>query len=687
MVRAVGSRGAGRVLLRGVVGWMCLATAWAPAAERPPAFAVPSTTPGAVTGERAASDTVAVEWSRYRSVTRHPLTAEAVDWTVVCFLGNECPLARLYAERLAALAAEFGPRGVRFVGVNSNPQDSPAEIQQYADQHGIPFPILKDADQSLLDLFQATRTPEVFVVDASSRVVYGGRIDDQYEPGIVRPDPTRHDLRAALTALLSASPVPTARTVAVGCLITRLNREPAPAGTATVTFARDVAPILNQRCVECHRAGEIGPFALTDYDEVVGWSQMILEVIEQGRMPPWHADPAHGKFVGERRMPAEERTVLREWVRQNMPRGELDELPAPPAWSRGWHLPEPPDVELTMREKPFAVPPSGTIDYQYFVVDPGWTEDRWVHAAQVIPGDAAVVHHAIVFVRPPDGAESSGIGWMGAYVPGQRTMPLPAGYARRIPAGSKLVFQMHYTPNGRASSDRTRVGVWFANPDDVTHEVFTRVALNHDFEIPPGADDHPVRMRLEGFARQSQLLGVMPHMHLRGKSFRLEAQGTGERQVLVSVPRYDFNWQHWYQFESSLPLAPIEALEMEVRFDNSASNPVNPAPDEYVTWGDQTWNEMAVAFLDVAHPRGAPHIPVEPARTDAQRKAAEAERQRALERRVTEFLTKMDRDGDGAVVRDETPASFQRFGFRQMDNDGNGRLDRTEIEAAAARSL
>ena len=149
-----------------------------------------------------------------------------------------------------------------------------------------------------------------------------------------------------------------------------------------------------------------------------------------------------------------------------------------------------------MRDRPFIVPAEGTVEYQYFVVDPEWEEDRWVRAAQVIPGNASVVHHAIVFVRPPDGSASEGIGWLGGYVPGQRTTPLPTGHARRIPARSKLVFQMHYTPNGRAAEDVTKVGVWFREPDEVTHEVTTRVALNHHFEIPPGAADYLVDLRL-----------------------------------------------------------------------------------------------------------------------------------------------------------------------------------------------
>lgn len=619
------------------------------------------------------------------------------DFNVVCFLGTECPLARLYGPRLERLAEEFSGNGVGFLGVDSNTQDSPAEIVAYAAELGITFPIAKDADQSALAAFGAERTPEVFVIDAAGRILYQGRIDDQYQPGMARTKPTQHDLRSAIESLLAGKPVKEPKTPGVGCLITRIPQQTkTDVGVPTVTFTADIAPILNQHCVECHRESEIAPFALTQYDEVVGWGQMMLEVIDQGRMPPWHADPKIGHFVGERRMPAKDRDTIAQWLDQGMAEGNPDQLPPTPTWNAGWHLPSDPDVEIPMRDRPFHVPTDDVVEYQYYIVDPGWKEDRWVRAAQVVPGDASVVHHAIVFVRPPDGSDSSGIGWLGAYVPGQRTAMLPPGHARRIPAGSKLVFQMHYTPNGRASEDISRVGVWFADPSDVTHEVFTRVAIDHDFEIPPRAKDYEVNISLEQFERESRLLGATPHMHLRGKSFQLKARReNGEVADLLNVPHYDFNWQHYYQFAEPLPLDAIDSLEMTVTFDNSAGNPANPAPEEYVTWGDQTWEEMAIAFFDVARPREGKR-----SRTESRKKtdavvaidAAEstvanpeqtAARQ-ATENRTQTFLTQMDRNGDGRVERDETPATFRKFGFKKLDRNNDGILDRDEVAAAAA---
>ncbi len=637
----------------------------------------------ALSGMRAWGESIDMGWEALQDVEGRQVAAAIGPWKVVCFLGAECPLAQLYAPRLQRLNEDFARRGVQVIGVNSNPQDSVEEIRRYATEHKLSFPLVKDGRQTLARRLGATRTPEVFVLDASNRVRYRGRIDDQYEPGISRPGPTQNHLRSALASLVEGRDVAVAFTEPAGCLITFVDEAPpAVEATSAVTFTRNVAPILNQHCVECHRPGAIGPFSLTDYDEVMGWGEMMLEVIELRRMPPWHADPRYGKFIGARTMPEEDRATLAAWVAQGMPQGDPQDLPPQPEWAEGWHLTTTPDMEFPMRDRPFAVAAEGTIDYQYFVVDPQWDEDRWIRAAQVVPGEASVVHHAIAFVRPPDGSQSEGIGWLGGYVPGQRTTALPAGHARRIPARSKIVFQMHYTPNGRAAQDLTRLGVWFADPEEVTHEVTTRVALNHHFEIPPGAARHTVHVRLDEFAQDGRLLGAMPHMHLRGKSFRLDVRRRERTETLLNVPEYDFNWQHWYQLQTPLPLEEVATLEMEVVFDNSAQNPTNPDPDEYVTWGDQTWQEMAVAFFDIAQPRDKPQIaPTQP--TD-QAPVDEAQRRR-IQAETKKFLARLDEDGDGVVVKEEAPEAFRRFGFGEIDHNGDGRLEYREIEAEAAR--
>ncbi|MEM6472217.1 MAG: EF-hand domain-containing protein [Planctomycetota bacterium] len=440
-------------------------------------------------------------------------------------------------------------------------------------------------------------------------------------------------------------------------------------------------------------------FFCADYDEVVGWAEMIVEVIDQERMPPWHADPSIGKFIGARGVPKTQRDKIARWIANGMPKGNVADSPPKPKFSSGWHLETNPDLEIAMRERPFIVPADGIVEYQYFVVDPKWTKDRWVRAAQVIPGDASVVHHAIVFVRPPDGQASFGIGWLGAYVPGQRTIPLPLDHARRIPAGSKLVFQMHYTPTGVSTSDRTRLGVWFSDADSIKNQVTTHIALNHEFEIPPGDDAFEVRLSSKSFPRHGKLLGITPHMHFRGKSFRLFAsklgdvatddvsggQSRGERtEEWLRVPRYDFNWQHWYAFQVPRDLNDVESLEMRVEFDNSWTNPFNPDASEYVSWGDQTWEEMAVAFFDVATPRDKPLHRI---RSIANPSKAVLSKMRARgEERADKFFEEMDLNRDGIVERDETPDTFRRFGFHRMDHNHDRRITRDEVlEEASTR--
>ncbi|WP_339910196.1 redoxin domain-containing protein [Symmachiella dynata] len=597
--------------------------------------------------------------------------------TVVCFLGSECPLARLYGPGLNKLAAEFESQGVRFVGINSNLQDSTEDVREYAKQYAITFPMAKDYENKVADQYRAKRTPEVFVVDEQLAIRYRGRIDDQYLPGRARTKPAREDLRIAIEELLSGKSVTMAVTEPNGCII---GREKKGEVTTDLTFTKDIARVLNQHCVECHRPGEIGPFSLTDYDEVIGWADMMLETIDDGRMPPWHANPQHGEFSNARHMPDADKQAFTDWVEGGMPYGDVKDLPELPKFADGWLMPHEPDVVVEMRERPFTVPAEGTVEYQYFVVDPGFEEDKWVTGSQVIPGNRGVVHHCIVFIRPPDGSDFRGIGWLSAYVPGQRFTMLPPHRGRKIPAGSKLVFQMHYTPNGSEQEDLTKIGLLFGEEQDITHEVLTLVGIDQEFEIPPHAADYPVEGRVERLPKQGELLAIVPHMHLRGKSFRLFGKHETDREVLLDVPQYDFNWQHVYELAEPMPLSSVKALEFTVKFDNSKANLANPDPSQHVSWGDQTWEEMAVAFFEVSIPRGKKDEwkrdkkPVDP-----------QIREKEIQEFVATFLKNFDKNGDGEVAWLEAPLGFRRFGFRNIDKDKDRRLTKSEVEAAARR--
>ncbi len=615
-------------------------------------------------------------------VVRSDFAVEA-RWTVLCFLGTECPLAKLYAPRLQTLADQFAADDVRFIGINSNVQDSMDELTQYAADHQLTFPIAKDYDREVALDAGATRTPEVIVVDSLAMVRYRGRIDDQYQPGIVRSEATRHDLRDAIQTLVKGGTISEPVTDAVGCLISLPRASQAGDAIqpdAPVTYCDQISRVLRDHCVECHRTGDIGPFALDDFDEVVGWADMSIEVIDQGRMPPWHAAEGHAAIANARSMPESEKQLLRDWVVAGMPYGDPSDLPEPVTYVNGWQLPRQPDLVLEMSQTPFQIPADDTVEYQYYVVDPGFETDRWVKAAEVVPGNRSAVHHSIAFIRPPDGSDFRSIGLLSAYVPGQRRSELPDGYAQRIPAGSRIVFQMHYTPTGKPETDITRIGLVFADEADVTHQVMTLGGIEQQFEIPPGEASYQVDGTIGYFPPDATLLSIMPHMHLRGKSFEFTTVRDGQSQTLLEVPHYDFNWQHNYALAQPLALADVDELKFTATFDNSSENPTNPDPTEYVTWGDQTWQEMAVTFVAVATPRhptiaeAAPESPVQVKASNPNEKA---------KRFADDYFARFDKNQSGMITEDELPHSVRIFAFHSLDRDRDGLITRAEIEAQA----
>lgn len=323
------------------------------------------------------------------------------DWSqnkavAVVFFGVECPLAKLYGPRLDELAKAYEAQGVAFIGINANQQDSLAEIAHYARTHRLEFTLLKDPGNAVADQFGARRTPEVFLLDQERVVRYHGRIDDQYGVGYARAKPERQDLKAAIDELLAGKDISQPATRPVGCYIGRLNRKPP---TGDITYAKHVAPLLQKRCVRCHRPGEIAPFALLSYRDVIGWTETIREVIEDGRMPPWHANPEVGHFANDVRLTEDERRLIFRWLDNGAPEGDPADLPEPARFVEGWRISQP-DVEFAM-PKPFTVPAKGVVDYQHFVIDPGFKEDKWIQQAEVRPGNRAVVHHLIIYYVPP----------------------------------------------------------------------------------------------------------------------------------------------------------------------------------------------------------------------------------------------------------------------------------------------
>jgi peroxiredoxin/mono/diheme cytochrome c family protein len=535
---------------------------------------------------------------------------------VVVFLGTECPLARLYAPRLNQLAADYADKQVRFVGIDSNVQDTPEEVAAYVREHEITFPVLVDPQNKVADQFQAVRTPEVFVLDAERKVRYRGRIDGQLLPGVQKTSNPRSDLAAALDELLAGKPVSQPEVAAVGCYIGRVPQPKA----AEVTYSKQIARIFQKRCVECHRAGEIAPFALTSYDEALGWGETIREVIDQGRMPPWFADPKIGHFQNDARLSDEEKSQIAAWVNAGCPEGDPADLPEPRKFVEGWNIPQP-DLVLKMADKPFQVPAEGVVDYKHFVVDPGFTEDKWMVACEARPGNRAVVHHILVFLQSPGGEiELLRGSLLAAYAPGSPPRLTDPGMAKHIPAGSKIIFQMHYTPNGKPQEDMSTLGLKFCDASEVKQTVESGFVINFAFAIPPGAKDYKITSK-HVFDEDKILLGLTPHMHMRGKSFRYEARyPDGTREELLSVPRWDFNWQIDYLLAEPKLMPKGTELFCEAHYDNSAENPTNPDPTKWVRFGEQTWDEMMIGWFTTATPPGKLAAkPIEPTKTGAVR--------------------------------------------------------------------
>jgi hypothetical protein len=372
---------------------------------------------------------------------------------------------------------------------------------------------------------------------------------------------------------------------------------------------------MQRNCQNCHRPGEAAPMPLLSYEDVRPWAKAIRQAVLTKKMPPWFADPAYGKFLNDRRLEQAEVDAIAAWVDAGAPAGNPKDAPKPIDFTQGWNIGIP-DVILEMPSE-YQVAASGTIEYQHFIVPTGFTEDKWVQVVELRPGNRAAVHHAAVFVRPPgsrwmrdvklgDAASGKQVAGQGLseelldfHVPGSVPHRLAPGQAKLIKAGSDLVFQMHYTANGKAATDRTRIGIVFAK-EPPRERIFTLQIANRGFVIPPGDADYAVEAKL-AIQDRARIVALNPHMHLRGKSFEFRLiPPNGDPQVLLRVPRYDFAWQLQYYLAEQLQLAPGSRIECSARFDNSPNNPANPDPAKEVHWGDQSWEEMMVGTVDVA---------------------------------------------------------------------------------------
>jgi len=439
---------------------------------------------------------------------------------------------------------------------------------------------------------------------------------------------------------------------AVGLASVRAAAQSPAAKSATPTFSKDVAPIFYKNCTNCHRPGELAPMSLLTYKDARPWAKSIATNVSKGTMPPWHADPAYGEFVNDRRLSDAERDTIVKWASNGAPEGDAKDLPARPTYATEWMIGQP-DAIFSMQED-YPVPSEGTVAYQYFTIPTNTTEDKWIQAMEVRAGDPKVLHHVIVYAAtpapptpatpppapaagaapaqrptplfvfadeamtripagqtggpplPPEQRKAPGPNdrpaprrmgpAIGGFAPGQFVRVYQEGSAMKLPAGATLIFQMHYTPAGKPTTDRTRIGVKFAKARPQTEVRFASL-VNGGLHIPPGAADQRVDAEMT-VTQDITLWSMIPHTHVRGKKWIYDVTyPDGRKETLLSVPKYDFNWQTDYVFKQPLRLPKGSKLHATAWYDNSAANKSNPDPSKDVWWGDQTWEEMMYTGL------------------------------------------------------------------------------------------
>lgn len=537
---------------------------------------------------------------------------------VFVFLAPECPVSNGYAKTLNDLNATFDGEAVDIFGVVSDPSVTRAYAAKHYTEFKAQFPVLFDASGLLLRALKPTHVPEAFVVGRDGTLVYRGAIDNAWEAiGRRRPKAERPYLADTIRAALSDTPAPTAETTPVGCLIESL---PQGDAQAQVTYARDIAPIVQARCLNCHREGQVAPFALSTYEQTAKRAGQIVRVTQERIMPPWIPAPGHDKFVGERWLTDRELDLLKTWAETGRARGDDADLPPAPEFAEGWRLGEP-DLIVKMAE-PFHVPADGPDLLQNFVLPIDIPEDKLVAAVEFHPGNKRVAHHAVLFLdqsgmarrldraTPEPGYANFGgpgflpSGALGGWSVGNTPRPLPNGMGRYLKRGSDLVVQMHYHPTGKPEVDQSELGLYFVKKP-VAESLKESAKLvgsiwlaNYEMDIPAGEGSYK-RSTSYTLPKEVIMVGVVPHMHLLGKSMTVTATlPDGSLKTLIDIPNWNYNWQDEYYYERPFKLPAGTRLDVDAVFDNSAENPSNPSsPPQRVTWGDGTTDEMLFCFF------------------------------------------------------------------------------------------
>jgi hypothetical protein len=527
----------------------------------------------------------------------HRTDAKAV---VLFVAGNGCPIVRQSISKLRSVRSKFADKGVVFWMLNANSQDDRESVAEEAREFRIgSIPILMDELQAVARSLSVTRTAEAIAISTKDwTIFYRGAIDDQLTEGANKPQTTEKYLETALVEFLGGQPVTHPKAPVKGCLI----KFEAEGGgkEEKVSYTKEIAPMLQHKCVNCHSPGNIGPFSMSSYKKVRGWSDMIREVVLARRMPPWHADPHHGKFTNDHSLSAEETRALLRWIEQDCPRGDgedplVDAQITPQRWALGK-----PDLIVAI-PKAQEVPANGVLQYRYVDADFEAPNDAWLRAAVLRPDNRRIVHHLIVRVKYPEGAKGKPEEevFFTSWAPGNTSPEFPSGTGKFLPKGSRFTFELHYNTTGKPETDRSELGLYFSKePPKMVLE--TRTAEDRDFSITPGEDDSRTHAEY-CFRRETLIFDLIPHMHLRGSWFKYEAlYPDGTRETLLSVPNYDFNWQTEYRLAQPKRIPAGTWLLCTGGFDNSRQNPRNPDPAKRVKHGLQSFEEMFMGFMNVA---------------------------------------------------------------------------------------
>ncbi|MBA3698960.1 MAG: redoxin domain-containing protein [Planctomycetes bacterium] len=560
----------------------------------------------------------------FQQLTRHHDAA----FIVLFSFGTGCPIVRQNIAEVQAIAGDYLAKNVRVACLASSSADDLKAVKDEAASLQVTLPVMMDDTQLVAEALGITRTAEAIVINPKDmKLVWRGPVDDRVGYGAQKPEATRRYLREALDAALAGTPVPTDAPAVKGCLLTFAQ----PRATHKPDYAKEVAPIIEANCRTCHQKGGVAPWAMDSHKQVAGRGDMIREVVRTKLMPPWDADPSYGKFSNECGITVAEARTIVHWIENGAAPSVSDPLalkkPKPiPEWPLGK-----PDLIISI--PPQNIPATGKLPYRTVEVPVDIPKDVWVRAVQIKPDHPEWLHHAFAFVGdddleiPEDIAADPRVqrllerfkgqplppelkarldkgprgltSFFASYVPGLDPAPFPEGTGKLLKKGTTLSFQFHYTTNGTAGTDKPKFGLYFAKTkkDQPERELKVTSAFQLRLDIPP-LERHSPASAERKLVKDSVLFAVSPHMHYRGKSMRFTAIfPDGKEEILLSVPRYDLDWQRTYLFAEPKTVPAGTRIRVDGAFDNSPSNPDNPDPNKRVRFGDQSWDEMFIGYL------------------------------------------------------------------------------------------